>query len=174
MDRSLIQSVIDCLKPEIIIIDNNSTDKTIDIVKYFMQAPDLELSEKSGHTTIKIKNVNDYSPGKALNLGVKNASNQHVLIISAHCVLNKINIKDHIIQLKKYACVFGNQIPVFNSKKITKRYLWSNFTNRKIENMYSKLENRYFLHNALAIYNKSVLKNIHLTKILLEKKIDIG
>ena len=51
-----IQSVIDCLdKPEIIIIDNNSTDKTIDIVKYFMQAPDLELSEKSGHTTIKIK-----------------------------------------------------------------------------------------------------------------------
>ena len=166
-----IQSVIDCLdKPEIIIIDNKSTDKTINIVKYFMQAPDLELSKKSGHTTIKIKNVNDYSPGKALNLGVKHASNQHVLIISAHCVLNKINMKNHIIQLKKYACVFGNQIPVFNGKKITKRYLWSNFTNRKVENMYSKLENRYFLHNALAIYNKNVLKKYPFNENLVGKE----
>ena len=160
----VIQSVIGSLdKPEIIIVDNKSTDKTLEIVKHFIQAPDLETKDfqqpvNSGNTRIKIKNIENYSPGKALNLGIKHASNKYVLVISAHCVLNKINIKNHIIQLKKYACVFGNQIPVWNGKKITKRYLWSNFVNKKVENMYSKLENRYFLHNALAIYDKSILK----------------
>ena len=167
----VIQSVIDCLdKPEIIIVDNQSTDKTIEIVKHFIQAPDLETSDNSGYTRIKIKHVENYSPGKALNLGVKHASNKYVLTISAHCVLNKINIKNHIIQLKKYACVFGNQIPVWNGKKITKRYLWSNFVNRKVENMYSKLENRYFLHNALAIYNKNILKKYPFNENLVGKE----
>ena len=43
----VIQSVIDHLdKPEIIIVDNNSTDQTLDIVKYFVQAPDLENEMK--------------------------------------------------------------------------------------------------------------------------------
>lgn len=154
-----IQSAIDHLdKPEIIIVDNNSTDQTLDIVKYFVQAPDLENEMKSKYTKIKIKSVKNYSPGKALNLGVKHASNKYILIISAHCVLNKINVEKLINQLKKFVCVFGNQIPVYNGKKITKRYLWSNFTNVKVENMFSKLENRYFLHNALAFYNKTVLK----------------
>ena len=155
----VIQSVIDHLdKPEIIIVDNNSTDQTLDIVKYFVQAPDLENEMKNKYTKIKIKSVKNYSPGKALNVGVKHASNKYILIISAHCVLNKINVKKLIDQLKKFACVFGNQIPVYNGKKITKRYLWSNFTNVKVESMFSKLENRYFLHNALAFYNKTILK----------------
>ena len=155
----VIQSVIDHLdKPEIIIVDNNSTDQTLDIVKYFVQAPDLENEMKNKYTKIKIKSVKNYSPGKALNVGVKHASNKYILIISAHCVLNKINVKKLIDQLKKFACVFGSQIPVYNGKKITKRYLWSNFTNVKVENMFSKLENRYFLHNALAFYNKTILK----------------
>ncbi len=155
----VIQSVIDHLdKPEIIIVDNNSTDQTLDIVKYFVQAPDLENEMKNKYTKIKIKSVKNYSPGKALNVGVKHASNKYILIISAHCVLNKINVEKLINQLKKFACVFGNQIPVYNGKKITKRYLWSNFANVKVENMFSKLENRYFLHNALAFYNKTILK----------------
>lgn len=154
-----IQSMIDLLqKPEIIIVDNNSSDQTLDIVKYFAQAPDLEDEMKNQYTKIKIININNYSPGKALNIGVKHASYENILIVSAHCVLNKINVENHIKQLKKYVCVFGNQIPVFNGKKITKRYLWSNFTNTKVENMFSKQEKRYFLHNALAFYSKSILK----------------
>ena len=114
----VIQSVIDHLnKPEIIIVDNHSTDQTLNIVKYFMQAPDLEDEMKNQYTKIKIKSVKDYSPGKALNVGVKHASNKHILIISAHCVLNKFNVEKHVNQLKKYACIFGKQIPVYNGKK---------------------------------------------------------
>ena len=89
-----IQSIIDVIKkPEIIIIDNKSTDKTLDIVKYFEQAPGLEFSNNSHYTKIKIKTIKDYSPGKALNLGVKNSTNKYILIISAHCVLTKIDLK---------------------------------------------------------------------------------
>ena len=33
---------------------------------------------KNQYTKIKIKSVKDYSPGKALNVGVKHASNKHI------------------------------------------------------------------------------------------------
>ena len=167
----VIQSVIDHFnKPEIIIVDNNSTDQTLNIVKNFMQAPDLEDEMKNKYTKIKIKSVKNYSPGKALNVGVKNSTNKNILIISAHCVLNKVNVGKLINQLKNYACVFGNQIPVYYGKKITKRYLWTNFTNVKVENMFSKLENRYFLHNALAFYNKTILKKYPFNENLTTKE----
>ena len=36
--------------------------------------------------------------------------------------------------------------------------------------MYSKLENRYFLHNALAIYNKNILKKYPFNENLVGKE----
>ena len=43
---------------------------------------------------------------------------------------------------------------VFNylGKEITPRYLWAHFDDKPRENYYSKVEDRYFLHNAAAIY----------------------
>ena len=40
-------------------------------------------------------------------------------------------------------------------KKLTKRCIWSHFINKKVENMFSKLENRYFIHNALIFIIKN-------------------
>ena len=37
---------------EIIIVDNNSTDQTLNIVKNFMQAPDLEDEMKNKYTNL--------------------------------------------------------------------------------------------------------------------------
>ncbi len=153
-----IQSVLDYLyKPEIIIVDNNSDDKTIEIVKQFIQAPKLD-DQSENYTNIKIFNIKNYSPGKSLNLGVKKSTRKYVMILSAHCVLK--NFKEILItkNLKKNVCVFGNQIPIWNGKKISKRYIWSHFGNKQEQNLFSKLENRYFLHNALAIYKKEILK----------------
>ena len=149
-----IQSVLDFLnKPEIIIVDNHSNDKTVEIVKFFSENPNLN-NEANNYSKIKIINIKDYSPGRALNLGVKNASKKYIMILSAHCILKKFDEKKVIKDLEKNVCVFGNQIPIWNGKKITKRYIWSHFSNKKTVNMYSELEKRFFLHNALAIYKK--------------------
>ncbi len=165
-----IQSVLDHLtKPEIIIVDNNSTDKTIEIVKFFSENPSLN-NETNNYSKIKILNIKNYSPGRALNMGVKNASKKYIMIISAHCILRNFNEKDITKDLEKNVCVFGNQIPVWNGKKITKRYIWSHFSNKKTKNMFSTLEKRYFLHNALAIYKKKTLKKIPFDENLTSKE----
>ena len=62
-------------------------------------------------------------------------------------------------KLKKYKSIFGNQIPTWNGKKISKRYIWSHFGEKQSVNMFSKLENRYFHHNAVAVYEKNFLKS---------------
>jgi len=68
-----IQSVLDTFdKPEIIIIDNNSTDNSMGIVNTF----DFE--------TIKTYNIDSYSPGESLNYGVTKCSNDYILVLSAH------------------------------------------------------------------------------------------
>ena len=153
-----IQSVLDHLnKPEIIIVDNNSTDKTIEIVNQFTEDPLLNGDSKK-YTTVKVFNIKDYSPGKSLNFGVKKSSKKNILIISAHCILKKFSEKEILNALRKNVCVFGNQIPIYRGKKITKRYIWSHFTDKECTNMFSRLENRHFLHNALAVYRKEILK----------------
>lgn len=155
-----IQSILDHLyKPEIIVVDNNSDDETLSIVQSFKEDPMLK-NNNNKYTNIKIYSTNKYSPGKSINIGVKKSSNQNILVISAHCILKKINLDKHIKDLKKYKCIFGNQIPVWKGKKISKRYIWSHFVNKEVVNMYSQMENRHFMHNALAFYNRNfLLKN---------------
>ena len=152
-----IQSILDNFyKPEIIIIDNNSTDKTLQIVRMFLQ--DNKLSKNKNYTNIKIFKINHYTPGKSLNFGVKKANSSTIMIMSAHCEITKINFNKHIKDLKNYVCIFGNQIPVYFGKKITKRYIWGHFINKSKINMYSNAEKRYFIHNAIALYKKSSLQ----------------
>ena len=78
--------------------------------------------------------------------------------MSAHCVLKKINIDSLKKKIKKYCGIFGNQNPIWNGKKITKRYIWSHFIEKEKENMFSNLENRYFFHNAISFFSKKTLK----------------
>ena len=165
-----IQSALDHLsKPEIVIVDNNSTDKTLEIVKFFAENPNLN-GEADNYSKIKIINIKNYSPGRALNLGVKKATKKYILILSAHCILKKFNEKSILKDLEKNACVFGNQIPVWYGKKITKRYLWSHFSNKRTKNMFSSLEKRYFLHNALAVYKKNTLRKFPFDENLTSKE----
>ena len=59
--------------------------------------------------------------------------------------------------LDENCVVGGKQIPIYRGKKITPRYVWSNFEEHDIVNQFSKSENRYFLHNAFAFYTKQTL-----------------
>ena len=104
-----IQSVLDTFdKPEIIVVNNNSIDESMSIVKSF------------NFSNIKTYNIDGYSPGKSLNYGVTKCSNDYVLVLSAHsqimnCEFGKI--KD---LLDEYCVVGGKQIPIYRGKKIKK------------------------------------------------------
>jgi len=152
-----IQSVIDTFdNPEIIIVDNNSTDESMSIVNMFKK--DKSLKDNTGsYADIKIYNIDGYSPGKSLNYGVTKCSNDYILVLSAHCVLDKVNFSKIKSCLEKYCVVGGKQIPIYKGKKITPRYVWSNFIDKDDINIFSESENRYFLHNAFAFYKKQVL-----------------
>ena len=153
-----IQSALDHIyKPEIIIVDNNSTDNTLEIVRNFIQEPLLEKSNKK-YTNIKIFRIKDYSPGKALNLGVKKATRKYIIILSAHCLLKQINLKKSFKNLEKYVGIFGKQNPIWKGKKITRRYIWSHFIDKEKINMFSNLENRFFFHNAVSIFKRKILQ----------------
>ena len=142
-----IQSCLDHFdKPEIIIVDNNSTDDSLEIVNLFKD-----------RTTIKVITINDYTPGKSINMGVKEASNDLILILSAHAQITTINKKLINDNWNTYVAIFGKQTPIYKGKKISKRYIWSHFKDIAEENMFSQIENRYFLHNAFCFYKRKFL-----------------
>tara|TARA_B100000287_G_scaffold17224_1_gene17281 strand:- start:1007 stop:1645 length:639 start_codon:yes stop_codon:yes gene_type:complete len=141
-----IQSVVDFTNnPEIIIVDNNSTDDSRRIISTF------------DYLDIKTIKINEYTPGSSLNRGVELATSDTVLILSAHCVITHCNLNKIDELLKAHVAIWGKQIPIWNGKKINRRYVWSNFKNRDDVNYFCKEENRPFLHNALCFYNKQFL-----------------
>ena len=144
-----IQSCLDNFyKPEIIVIDNNSTDNSLEVVNLFKPQND-----------ITIVNINNYSPGASLNLGVKNCTNKYVLALSAHAQITKLPPSSELFdKIDSYAAVFGKQVPIYKGKKITPRYIWSHFIDKHEVNMFSKIENRQFLHNAFCFYTREILE----------------
>lgn len=166
-----IQSVLEyCSNSEIIVIDNNSTDSSIKIVDHFKRDPSLDGDSTHGYGNIINLNINDYSPGRALNLGVQNATKKYIMIISAHCVIKLLNLNEIINYLEKNIAIFGKQIPIWNGKKIKPKYIWSNFKDEEIENPYSEEENRYFFHNAFSFFKKEVLLKFKFNENLVGKE----
>ena len=143
-----IQSVLDHLPDaELIIIDDNSTDDSLEVVKLF-----------NNRGNIKVTSIEDYTPGKALNYGARIASYETVLILSAHSQIMQMDVDYVKSKLKTYSAVFGNQTPIYRGKKISKRYIWSHFTAKgEVVNMWSDIEDRPFLHNAFCFYNRQDL-----------------
>ena len=155
-----IQSVIDNFgsSVEIIIVDNDSTDDTLEIVNLFA---------KRFHN-IKILSIpkGEYTPGKSLNFGISKVSKDSTIIgiLSSHCQIKNINIeliKKHLSD-DKCSAVMGKQIPVFRGKKIRMRYIWGNFN--VIEPVKNPIENievkRYFFHNAFSFIKKADVEKL--------------
>jgi len=143
-----IQSVVDFFPgSEIIVVDNNSTDDSMDIVRGF----------EKWNNIVRL-NIDNYSPGSSLNKGVFRAKHEKILVLSSHCVIKQVNERVfENLDVHGYVAVFGNQIPVYRGRRISKRYIWSHFGEERIENMYSEIENRSFLHNAFCFYNRDFL-----------------
>ena len=125
-------------KVEIIIVDNNSTDKTLDKIKKYK---------------LKTVKINNFLPGKAINYGIKKSKGTIIVCLSAHCIpTNKSWLENLVKDLndKKIAGVYGRQEPLSYSNDLDKRDLITVFgLDKKIQ------KKDPFFHNA----NSAFLRN---------------
>ena len=151
-----IQSIVDNFaNPEIVVVDNESTDNTLDVVKLF-----INDRRKIDLKIVSLPRI-EYTPGRAINLGVNSSNNLGedtiICVLSSHCVIKNFD-KVHVESLlsKNECCaIFGRQIPVYQGKKLLYRYVWENFSHdvmikNPIENIEEK---RPFFHNAFSFIN---------------------
>jgi rhamnosyltransferase len=126
---------------EVILVDNNSTDHTVEVAKRY--------------PVNKFININKFLPGKALNDGVRASTGDYIVCISAHCIPEKedwlqallFNFKNNF----KIAGVYGRQLPLSFTDSIDKRDLLIVFgLDRRIQ------EKDYFFHNANSMIPRSV------------------
>ena len=76
-----IQSCLDYLKdPQIIVVDNESTDDTLGVVNLFVDRADIKI--------VSIEK-DQYTPGRSINMGVREADQDTCLVLSAHCQIRE-------------------------------------------------------------------------------------
>lgn len=132
---------------EILLIDNNSKDKTVSLVK-------------KNYPKVKIFNFKpqNFFPGQSLNFGASKSKGKYLVFISGHCVpKNKFWLTYLIKNLKKknIAGVYGKQEPLDTSDPNDIRDLIYIFGEDK------KIQSKDpFFHNANSIIKKSLWNKI--------------
>ena len=126
---------------EVIIVDNNSSDHTIEIAKRY--------------PVTSIININEFIPGKAINDGIRISTGDYIACISAHCIPKNNqwldNLFDNFRDNKKIAGVYGRQLPLFYTSDADKRDLLITFGRDK------KVQVKdYFFHNANSMFRRDV------------------
>ena len=126
---------------EVILVDNDSLDHTLEIAKRF--------------PVKKIINIREFKPGLALNMGIAESVGDFIICLSAHCVPKEINWISQLISNfrdnSKIAGVYGRQLPVSYTNPIDARDLLTTFgLDKRIQ------VKDYFFHNA----NSMILKEI--------------
>lgn len=125
---------------EVILVDNASTDQTLDKAKKY---------------PIKILNIIDYLPGKAINLGVSESKGNIIVILSGHCIpVNENWLENLIDDLDdlNVAGVYGRQEPMSFSSDSDKRDLITVFgLDKKVQ------KKDPFFHNANSAIRKTFL-----------------
>lgn len=128
---------------EVIIVDNESSDSTLEIAKRF--------------PIKKFINIKNFFPGKAINLGINSSEGELICCISAHCVPKDnnwlSNLSSNLISQHNIGGVYGRQIPTSFTEDIDKRDLVIVFgRDKRIQ------EKDYFFHNANSMFRKDVWK----------------
>ena len=135
------------IKPfEIIVVDNNSSDGTIEIIKKFYKK-----------TKIYKYNQN-YAPGKMLNFGMSKCKGDYVLVISAHCIpCDNFLIKNLVMHLEKDTRIcasYARQVSLNFSDDLTIRDLMLTYGS---ESKLQKTDPQF--NNACSIIRKNEWKN---------------
>lgn len=142
--RVLNQRIED--KVEIILVDNQSEDYTV-------------IKAKQVFPRLKALNIENYLPGKAINIGVNAAQGDFIAILSAHCLPqdNKWlhNLKRNFLEVDNLAGVYGRQVPMTYSDPSDKRDLLVTFGLDRIVQTKGT-----FFHNANSMINRNVWEEI--------------
>lgn len=126
---------------EVILVDNNSSDHTVSIAKRFPLA--------------KVINVDVFTPGDALNQGIRASTGEYIVCLSAHCVPKETdwlkNLLDNFDDNPKVAGVYGRQLPVSYTDPVDKRDLLITFGRDK------RVQKKdYFFHNANSMLRRDI------------------
>ena len=138
-------SLQDASPMEVILVDNDSTDDTVNIAQSFgvkiLRLPDGE-----------------FSFGRALNIGFSKAQGDLMVSLSAHCVPLSNRWLDCLamnFSAPSVAAVYGRQEPLPDSEDFDKRDLWTTFgVERKIQ------RRDFFFHNANSAVRRSVWERV--------------
>ena len=122
---------------EVIIVDNCSTDKTV---------------EKAKEWNVKVVTLKEFKPGNAINYGIENSSGDYLICLSAHCIPKEKDwLKNLVSDLEdeNIAGVYGKQVPTSSSHYLDKRDLFLTFGNDK-----RVQEKDSFFHNANSAFTR--------------------
>lgn len=129
---------------EVILVDNESQDKTLEKAKQFKIASVVKCSE--------------YLPGKALNIGIRQAKGDYIVCLSGHCI--PVNDKwlgnlTKDFDDEKVAGAYGRQEPMSFTSDSDKRDLALVFgLDRKVQVKDS------FFHNANSVIRREIWQKI--------------
>jgi rhamnosyltransferase len=130
---------------EIVVVDNESSDKTLKKVKHF--------------PVEKIITISDYLPGKALNQGIEQAVGKYIVCLSAHCIPVGAHWLESLVRAIEedvnYCGVYGRQEPMSFTSAADRRDLRLVFgLDRKVQTKDS------FFHNANSIIRRTCWESI--------------
>jgi CMP-N-acetylneuraminic acid synthetase len=139
--RAVQQQKVD-QETEVVLVDNESTDKTIEKATHVH--PELTLIE-----------ISDYMPGWALNEGVRASDSEYIVCLSAHCIPVDDQwlqaLVDNFDREANVAGVYGRQVPVEASDPVDKRDLIRTFgLERRVQ------DRDTFFHNANSMVRREV------------------
>jgi rhamnosyltransferase len=89
------------IAPEVIIVDNDSTDRTLVLARNF--------------PIHKILTIKEYLPGKSLNIGIEASTSEYVVLISGHCIPDHDDWANELIkpfEVDNVVGVYGRQMPL--------------------------------------------------------------
>ena len=130
---------------EVIIIDNNSTDYTVEVAKRYPIS--------------KAINISEFLPGRALNDGIRASTGDYIACISAHCIPKDENwlssLLANFVDNPDLAGVYGRQLPLGFTGPIDKRDLLTVFGQDKRVQIKD-----YFFHNANSMVPRKIWDEI--------------
>jgi glycosyltransferase involved in cell wall biosynthesis len=131
---------------EVILVDNASTDKTLEIVRPF----DVRVVSISDE---------DFTFGRSLNVGIQAAKGDFIAMVSGHCIpatdLWLYRLWRAFQLDPTVAGVYGKQEPLPDTNSLDKRDLLTVFgLERRVQ------EKGYFFHNANSMIRRSVWETI--------------